>query len=239
MSLLALTAAALLSQAEPAAEAPVPNEPAAAPPTATADPAAVSPTVPSKSYRAPSAEELQRQLDRIRKLPPTEASDALQDIVKKFPGKDSADRNPDPGHDHDPSALLLKMGAMTEPEQVKYSARIVFNSIISGDARGLVLQSAYPFQLEDRRLEMPDELHKEWLKNLRAKRTDLLTLYDIEVLTPAEMEKKYGRPPARLASLPWKAPKTMIAIGNLSGHAAVAVFRAHPSGRWQLVGYHD
>ena len=86
---------------------------------------------------------------------------------------------------------------------------------------------------------MPDELHKEWLKNLRSKRTDLLTLYDVEVLTAAEMEKKYGRPPARLNAMPWKAPKTLIAIGNLSGHAAVAIFRLHPTGRWQLVGYHD
>ena len=117
--------------------------------------------------------------------------------------------------------------------------RAIFNSILAGDARALVLLSAFPFQLEDRRLELPDELHKEWLKNLRAKRTDLMTLYDVEVFTPTEMEKKYGKPPARLSALPWKAPKTYVAVGNLSGHAAVAVFRMHPTGRWQLVGYHD
>jgi hypothetical protein len=249
MSLLALTAAALLSQAEPAAEPAA--QPAAEPAPATApaavpaDPAA-NPNAVMRGPRAPSAEELQRQLDRIRKLPPTESSEAMQDLFRKFPeaANPNAYQKPDlthGNHGHGPELdpLALKMGALTEAEQVKHTARVVFNHIISGDARSLVLNSAYPFQLEDRRLEMPDELHKEWLKNLRSKRTDLVTLYDVEVLTPAEMEKKYGRPPGRLSNLPWKAPRTMIAIGNLSGHAAVAVFRAHPTGRWQLVGYHD
>ncbi len=237
MSLLALTAAALLSQADPSAEAPVPAEPAAVPAAAAASPDPAAPAVP-KAPRGVSSEELLRQLERIRKLPPNEASDAMQDIARKFPHTDAKGTTPDHEHPENPN-LMLTMGTMTEPEQVKYAARMVFNSIIAGDARGLVLQSAYPFQLEDRRLEMPDELHKEWLKNLRTKRTDLLTIYDIEVLSPAEMEKKYGRPPARLAALPWKAPRTMIAVGNISGHAAIAVFRGSVSGRWQLVGYHD
>jgi hypothetical protein len=117
---------------------------------------------------------------------------------------------------------------------------MVFNDLISGDARGLVLLSGYPFQLEDRRLEMPDELHKEWLKNLRSKRTDLLTLYDLEVLTPSEMEKKYGKPPARLGSLPLRAPRTYVVVANLSGHAAIAVFRPGTNAlAWQMVSYHD
>ncbi len=235
MSLLALTAALVLSQAEPAAE------PAAEPPAATSPAAApAEPTPTVRSPRAPSPEELQRQLDRIRKLPPADSSEAAQDLSHRLP-EPASPGGAGGGHGHAEPAdpLALKVGALTEAEQVKYTARAVFNSLIAGDARSLVLQSGYPFQLEDRRLEMPEELHKEWLKNLRSKRTDLLTLYDVEVLTPAEMEKKYGRPPARLAALPWKAPRTMIAIGNLSGHAAVAVFRAHASGRWQLVGYHD
>jgi len=241
MSLLALAAAAVLAQAEPAAEpAPPPAaEPAAAaaPAAVAADPAANPNAV--RAQRTPSAEELQRQLDRIRRLPPVESSEAMQELFRKFPDAMNATATPS-AHGHgDPDPLALRLNALSEAEQVKYTARAVFNSIIAGDARSLVLQSAYPFQLEDRRLEMPDELHKEWLKNLRSKRTDLVTLYDVEVLTPAEMEKKYGRPPPRLNAMPWKAPRTMIAIGNLSGHAAVAIFRAHPTGRWQLVGYHD
>jgi hypothetical protein len=234
MSFLSLAAALLLSQTDPAAEPPA--EPAAAEAEA-APAAAAAPTDPAaapaavRTGRAPNPEELQRQLDRIRKLP-TDSAEPVSEPPRKSPDAATA-----VAEVADP--ISLKLGSLSEAEQVRYTARAVFNSIISGDARSLVLQSAYPFQLEDRRLEMPDELHKEWLKSLRAKRTDLLTLYDVEVLTPAEMEKKYGRPPARLNAMPWKSPRTLVAVGNLSGHAAVAVFRAHASGRWQLVGYHD
>jgi hypothetical protein len=226
MNLLALVTAALLAQAEPAEEA----APEAATPAAATDQPAVA--NPVRSSRTPSPEELSRQLDRIRKLPPTEIGEAMDQFRRQFPTAEQAPSSP-----RGPSEAGATE-ALTEAEQVKYFARVAFNNIISGDARSLVLQSAYPFQLEDRRLEMPDELHKEWLKNLRTKRTDLLTLYDIEVLTPAEMEKKYGRPPARLNALPWKAAHTLIAVGNLSGHASVAVFRSGPAG-WQMVGYHD
>jgi hypothetical protein len=167
-------------------------------------------------------------------------SEAMEDFRRKFPTADAMKASKEADAAADPLANdPTKVVRLTDAEQVKYFARAAFNSIISGDARSLVLQSAYPFQLEDRRLEMPDELHKEWLKNLRSKRTDLLTLYDIEVLTPAEMEKKYGRPPARLKAMPWNAPRTMIAVGNLSGHAAVAVFHSATNGVWQMVGYHD
>ncbi|MBK7860752.1 MAG: hypothetical protein IPJ65_19545 [Archangiaceae bacterium] len=127
---------------------------------------------------------------------------------------------------------------LPEVEQVKYSAREFFTQLIAGDARNITQSCAFPFQLEERKLQNPDELFQEWLRNLRAKRTDLLTLYDIEVLSPADMEKKYGKPPARLANLPWRNPKTYVAVANLSGHAAVAVFK-NTGTAWAVVGYAD
>lgn len=229
MSLVALALSALLAQAEPTTEA-VP-----APVTAPVADQAPANTV-LRSTRTASPAEMSRQLDRIRRLPPSEMGEAMEEFRRKFPSAG----NPNPKAPTAPAepASEEKVLALTDAEQVRYYARAAFNNIISGDARGLVLGAGYPFQLEDRKLEMPDELHKEWLKNLRSKRTDLLTLYDIEVLTPAEMEKKYGRPPARLNGMPWKNAHTLIAVGNLSGHAAIAVFRSS-EGAWQMVGYHD
>jgi hypothetical protein len=52
------------------------------------------------------------------------------------------------------------------------------------------------------------------------------------------MEKKYGKPPARLNNLQWRGQHTWIAVGNLSGHAAVAVLRLDGQ-RWNVIGYHD
>lgn len=127
----------------------------------------------------------------------------------------------------------------TSKDIVEAAARSLFFAMMNGDARTLTLASVTPFALEDRRIGSEDELFQEWLRHLRTKRTDLLVLYGVEVLTPDEMEKKYGKPPARLASLPWKTAKTYLAIGNLSGHAAIALFRETRPGEFYLVGYTD
>jgi hypothetical protein len=111
---------------------------------------------------------------------------------------------------------------------VKLEARSILENLLTGDARGAASTLHYPFQLEDKRYNAPEELVAVWVKQLRMKRTDLMTLYDIEVLSMAEMEKKYGKPPARLGlgSLSMKDPDLFVAVGNLSGRAAVLVFRA-------------
>lgn len=135
---------------------------------------------------------------------------------------------------------VAPLASRPEPDQVRYFARAWFQALISGDARLATSMSAMPFQFEERTVRTPDDLKAEWLKTLRSRRVDLLELYDLEVLTPVEMEKKYGKPPARLSGLHWRDPKTYVVVGNLSGRAAVVVFRAVPAGfGWQAVGYHD
>jgi hypothetical protein len=111
-------------------------------------------------------------------------------------------------------------------KQIKTEARYIFENLLSGDARGAVNNVSLPFQLEDKRYGTPEELVAAWVKQLRQKRTDLITLYDIEVLSLAEMEKKYGKAPARLGLGTLKDPDIYAAVGNLSGHAAVLLFRA-------------
>jgi hypothetical protein len=67
---------------------------------------------------------------------------------------------------------------------------------------------------------------------------DLFTLYNIEILSPTEMEQRYGKPPPRLKSFPWKAPRTLIAVGNLSGHAAI-VLMTKIENSWRVSGFTD
>jgi hypothetical protein len=130
--------------------------------------------------------------------------------------------------------------ALTGPatEQVAQLARQLFGALGSGDVRGVVKLAAFPFQLEGQRLDSADALSQEWLRQQRNKRTDLLALDGLEVLTPQAMEQRYGPPPARLAALPWQGPRTLLAVGTLSGRPAVAIFREE-SGGWRLVGFHD
>jgi hypothetical protein len=118
------------------------------------------------------------------------------------------------------------------------TARTFFADLLASDVRGAVAESAVPFMLEQRRISTAEELHSEWVKSLRLKRTDLMTLYGIEILTPAEMEKRFGHPPQRLAAFPYREANTLIAIANLSGHAAIALVRRSVGG-FRVVGYTD
>jgi hypothetical protein len=117
-------------------------------------------------------------------------------------------------------------------------ARSYFSDLLAARVREVVDQSELPFFLEGRKINTAEELFQEWTRNLGPKRVDLLKLYGIEVLTPAEMESKYGPPPARLGSFPWNSAHSYIAIGNLSGRAAIVLFRRGRSG-WRAVAYHD
>ncbi|RKH63247.1 hypothetical protein D7W81_20795 [Corallococcus aberystwythensis] len=118
-------------------------------------------------------------------------------------------------------------------------ARFLFQSLLTGDVRSASADLSYPFQLEDKRFNTSEELVQAWVKQLRARRTDLVTLYDIEVLPIAEMEKKYGKPPARLGLDPRALKDTWAAVGNLSGHAAIFLFRGSSDLSWHAFAYTD
>ncbi|RKG87346.1 hypothetical protein D7V88_16160 [Corallococcus terminator] len=118
-------------------------------------------------------------------------------------------------------------------------ARFLFQSLLTGDVRSASAELTYPFQLEEKRFNTPEELVQTWVKQLRARRTDLVTLYDIEVLPFAEMEKKYGKPPARLGLDPRALKDTWAAVGNLSGHAAIFLFRGGSDLNWHAFAYTD
>ena len=245
MTFSILVCAALLAQAEP--EAPTAPAPAAGP-------AAVEQVVPKRQI---NQTDMTREIERIKRLPIEQQGEAMKDFTRKYAapneeeikravekmqaaGQAAKDANPNPKAPAPRPADVRDFQQLSELDQVKYTAREFFDELVAGNARGLVDRAAIPFQLEERRIPTYEELFSEWLKSLRAKRTDLLTLYDIEVLTPAEMEKKYGKPPARLARLEWHAPRTYIAVANLSGHASVAVIKPHSSNRaWVVVGYSD
>src|SRR5215510_3384828 len=129
-------------------------------------------------------------------------------------------------------------GAELKTQQVMARATQFFQDLIAGKPAALVEHAAFPFYLDSKKITQPRDLLQEWTRNLSHKRTDLLVLYGIEVLTPAEMEKKYGRPPRRLSSLPWRAPDACLAVSNLSGRAAVILLRP-VNGGWRVIAFHD
>lgn len=209
MRLLVLTLLPILAWAQPAPSDPVePTPPGSAP-----EPAPPEPETPEAA--APSAG-------------PTE---------EPARPKPAAER---PARAEPSGAPAAEARAPSEEEiaEVTTEAQRFFSRLLAADGRALVAQSAFPFHLEARRVDGPEDLLQEWLRHLRTKRTDLLTVRGLEVLTPAQMERKYGRPPPRLASFPWRFSRTYLAVADLSGRAAIAVFRA-AGAQWKVIGYHD
>jgi len=126
----------------------------------------------------------------------------------------------------------------TAPAALNEKARAFFAALLAGEPGPLVQQAELPFFLEDKRITSAEQLKSEWLNQLRSKRTDLLSLKGFVILTPAEMEQRFGKPPPRLSSWPISSGKTYLVVADVSGRAAVALY--HQAGdEWRIVAYHD
>ncbi len=227
--LSALLTAVLLAQAP---EAEPPAEPAAAPAEAVkaADPA--QPAAPAPPAKPKAADDAAALMRKALQLPAAEQPKAIQDVRAKFTAAPVNPVLPPDEFDLEPWAHLAPA------DQAKVTARAFMGALLAANPKELVAMSGLPFLMEDRRLDRADELRAEWAKVLHGRRTDLLTLYDIEVLSPADMEKRFGKIPPRLSKWDLRVPNTSLAVCNLSGHAAVLLLR-QVGLAWQVIGYHD
>ena len=149
---------------------------------------------------------------------------------------------PPPTPEHHPRPTVLAAAPPVSPGQEREAALAVakafFKGLVAGDARQTAGAATLPFFFEERRVTTPEELVQGWLDVVRGKRTDLLTVYGIDLFTGPEMEKKYGKAPARLSPWPYREGRAYLAVANLSGHAAVALVRWTDRG-YRVAGYHD
>jgi hypothetical protein len=206
-----------------------PSDPSAAPAPA---PGATG-TDPAMSAMKRQADELARAAAKLKDLPAGEREKAADELRKK--AANLAGNPVVPPKDFNLDEFYL----LSDAEQALVVSRSFFEALVTGDAGRVVDFAGLPFMLEDRKIDRPDELRSTWAKHLRSKRTDLITLYGIEVFTPAELEKKYGQPPARLKSWTWRSGgPTFFAVANLSGRAAIVQLKSVGS-TWQVVAYHD
>lgn len=207
-------------EAEPSAEA------------VKAEPAKAQAPSPASPARPKGADEVSRVVQKLPSMTAKAQADALAALQRQF---GQADTSPVlPSADVDLEAYL----SLQPAEQAEVAARGFFVDLIAGDPGRLVARSGYPFFMEARRIDRPEELRALWGKSLRSRRTDLLKLYSVEILLPAEMEKKHGKPPPRLNGWNWRSTGTYLALGNLSGHGVVLLLR-QAGAAWQVVGFHD
>lgn len=219
---LAAYALALALSQEPETAEPAPADPAVAAPA----------PAPTGAPRPKGVDEVTRALSKVSALSAEDRQVVLEGLMRQYGGGDTNLVMPTQDID------LNKYIGLPPQQQVEVVARGFFTDLIGGESNRLVLRAGYPFFIEARRIDKPEDLQTAWAKMLRSRRTDLLKLYGIEVLTAAEMEKKYGKAPARLSAWSPKSGTTYFAVGNLSGHAAVLLLR-QAGAAWQVVGFHD
>jgi hypothetical protein len=216
----------LALQQEPT-EVPPPESPAPAPVSAPVAP----PVVPSVS-KPKGLDEITRVQKTLPALSDEDRRAALEKLKIQF--GDSSSNSALPPN----SFELSKYVELPERDQVKLIVRYFFQAMGNADNSQLISVCGLPFFLEDKRVEKSDDLKMDWNRSLRGKRTDLGTLYGIDVFTRAEMETKFGKPPARLSRWDLKAPKAFFAVANVSGFAHVVMLKSVGL-TWQVVGFHD
>ena len=221
--LLSTASPALAQEAQEAAAAPPAESAPKAPEPAPAAESAPATEKPARRSRAP------KQEAAAESPPPAPAAQAPAPVAAP-PAQAPAPV---------PAALAALDPETSKREDVREEARYLLSSLLSGDVRSIAPSLSYPFQLEERRFDTPESLVVTWIKQLRQKRTDLITLYDIEVLPYAELEKKYGKPPARLGAIvPRGSGEVYAAVANLSGRAAIILYRETIEG-WSAFAYTD
>ena len=233
MIVSALVVAALLSQAEEAPEEPAAA--AAAPSDEKPAGDAAPPAVPAVKATPPVNS---HALDETTKLYSKWATlgDGANDqyqLLRRNYGR--ADYNPVlPPKD----VVFADFMKLSEAEQAKVIARRFMGDLIGGDPIAVLANVGVPFMVEDHRYDRVEDLRDAFARQLRRKRADRWTLYDINALLPADMEKTYGKPPSRLSNWSWKNSKTVIAVCSVSGHAVILMLK-QVGATWQVTGFHD
>lgn len=228
---MVMNAAALMVLVCTLGQEPAAAEPAETPPDAPAAEVIPAREAPAVRRTGPS-EELTRLLQELKEASPEQKPTVMEELYKKYGAASSSPMVPSPDID------ITRYRELPEADQVRVIARDFLNDVLNGNASGAASRCGTPFMMEDRRIEHLEDVRTEWSKNLRTKRTDLLSLYDLEVLTPSEMEKKYGKPPPRLSSWNWRSNGALLVVANVSGRAAVMLMKQYGV-TWQVVGFHD
>ncbi len=231
--------ALLLSLAAPALAQEAQEAPAAAP---AAEPAPAPAPTPAAEQASPAGEPAPAAEKPVRRRRARQEAAEAPAPAAQAPAPQAPAPAPTAQAPAAPAPVPADPASAPEPgsiqEGLRDEARYLLSYLLTGDVRSTVPMLAFPFQLEERSFDAPETLVVTWVKELRNKRTDLVTLYDIEVLPYAEMEKKYGKPPARLGAIVPRGTEVYAAVANLSGRAAVILYRQAGDG-WRAFAYTD
>ncbi len=135
-----------------------------------------------------------------------------------------------------PAAAPKAKAEVRSSDNLAEAARDFFERLLRRDTEGAVAYCRTPFFFEGKAVNTTDEVRRRWADAINSRAVERLTLYGIEVLTPEQMEAKYGKPPSKLGN--WPTRGGMITVANLSGQAAVMLWKKSGNG-WTAIAFHD
>ena len=230
--LVTLGAALVAAPATWSQETPAP----AASPTEEAKPESKSKAEPKKKEPTPRESEPSEEVSSGEKeAAPPDAGQAMRESTPEPPKKPAA-VEPPAGQPPAESATRGKAETRAPEDDLGIVARQFFAKLLKRDIAGATTFCRTPFFFEGKSVNSPEEVRKRWAAAVSSRAVERIVLYGIDVLTPEEMVKKYGEAPSKLAAWPLKGG--MITIANLSGQAAVVLWKKS-NNVWSAIGYHD
>lgn len=144
---------------------------------------------------------------------------------------DSSDAEPQP-----PARCVAPSTLKGELLQAWAPACEFFSGIADRDIGLMTAKLHAPFYFEGRSVAGADEVRKKWRELLADLGSAPEPFYGLELYTYDDMVKKYGKPPAKLDSVPLRG--AIIAVANIDGHPEIAALKRE-NGAWAIFAFHD
>jgi hypothetical protein len=132
-----------------------------------------------------------------------------------------------------PSPDALPDAGPTDPVGV---ATALGRGLLAGDVEALSRLTPPGFSFDGRVVWNAADIKAEWLHALEQRPLAGVPLYGVEVVTADEMQRRYGKPPARLSQL--NLTGAQVAIVNLGGRAMLVFFKKKGDA-WVPIGVSD
>jgi hypothetical protein len=116
------------------------------------------------------------------------------------------------------------------------AAHQYYLAILSKNSEKLALLSRAPFFFEGKPVNSESDIKRTWENSLANQPLEGLRLSGVAFYTPEEMAARFGKPPDKLSGWPMKGG--MLSVANLSGHAAIVLWRKNGA-LWQAFAFHD
>ena len=121
-------------------------------------------------------------------------------------------------------------------DDLAIAAERLLNALLARDLENIMVFCKAPFFFEGKQVGTDAEVRKKWETELSSEPLETARLVGVEYFSFDEMVARYGKAPEKLAS--WPLRSGMLAVGNLSGHPVVVLWRKGARG-WEALGFHD